>query len=137
MEKDAIKLLDYRSSTAFGVGRKLIKKDVQDLELRVGVNYLFESYTNGVKFDSPGLDLTLLHVYHFKTSQMNNTLSYNPAFADFGNYRFHHESTFETPIAASQWKIKLGMSNDYLSKPQPGIDKWDTLYFTSLILNWK
>jgi Protein of unknown function, DUF481 len=137
MEKDAIKALDYRSSSAFGVGRKLIKKDVQDLELRVGLNYLFESYTNGVKFDSPGLDLTVLHVYHFKTSQMNNTVSYNPAFTDFGNYRFHHESTFETPIAASQWKIKLGLSNDYLSKPQPGIDKWDTLYFTSLILNWK
>jgi hypothetical protein len=137
MEKDAIKGVDYRSSTAFGVGRKLIKKDVQDLELRVGVNYLFESYTNGVKFDSPGLDLTVLHVYHFKTSQMNNMISYNPAFSDFGNYRFHHESTFETPIAASQWKIKLGLTNDYLSKPQPGIDAWDTLYFTSLILNWK
>lgn len=137
MEKDAIKALDYRSSTAFGLGRKLIKKDVQDLEVRVGVNYLFESYTNGVQFDSPGLDLTVLHVYRFKTSQMNNMVSYNPAFSDFGNYRFNHVSSFETPIAASQWKIKLGISNDYLSEPQPGIDKWDTLYFTSLILNWK
>jgi Protein of unknown function, DUF481 len=137
MEKDAIKALDYRSSTAFGVGRKVIKKDVQDLELRVGLNYLYESYTNGVTFDSPGLEMSLIHVYHFETSQMNNVLYYNPAFSDFGNYRFHHESTFETPIAASQWKIKLGLSNDYMSQPQPGIDKWDTLYFTSLILNWK
>ncbi len=137
LEKDVIKALDYRSSTAFGLGRKAIKNEVQDLELRVGVNYLYESYTNGVTFDSPGLDLTLLHVYHFKTSQMNNMLSYNPAFSDFANYRFHHESTYEAPIAASQWKLKVGLMNDYLSKPQPGIEAWDTLYFTSLILNWK
>ena len=137
LEKDAIKALDYRSSTAFGLGRKLIKKDVQDLEFRLGVNYLFESYTNGVKFDAPGLDMSLIHVYHFKTSQVNNVLNYNPAFTDFGNYRIHHESTFETPIAASQWKLKVGLSNDYLSKPQPGIKAFDTLYFTSLILNWK
>jgi hypothetical protein len=137
IEKDVIKALDYRSSTAFGIGWKAIKKDAQDLELRAGANYLFESYTNGVKFDSPGLDLTLLHVYRFKTSQMNNMLSYNPAFSDFGNYRFHHESSFETPLAASQWKLKLGLQNDFISQPQPGIDQWDTLYFTSLILNWK
>ncbi len=137
LEKDVIKALDYRSSTSFGLGRKLIKKEVQDLELRAGINYLYESYTNGVTFDSPGLDLALIHVYHFKTSQMNNTLSYNPAFSDFANYRFHHESSFETPIAASQWKLKVGLTNDYLSQPQPGIEAWDTLYFTSLILNWK
>ena len=137
MEKDVIKALDYRSSTAFGFGRKLIKKDVQDLEFRAGLNYLFESYSNGVKFDSPGLEMSLIHVYHFKTSQVNNVLNYNPAFSNFGNYRFHHESTYETPIAASQWKLKVGLSNDYLSKPQPGVEAWDTLYFTSLILNWK
>ena len=137
LEKDAIKALDYRSTTGFGLGRKLIKKKQQDLELRLGVNYLFESYANGVKFDAPGLNVSLIHAYYFKSSQMNNVLTYNPAFTEFANYRFHHETSFETPLAASQWKLKLGVSNDYLSKPQPGIEAWDTLYFTSLILNWK
>ncbi len=137
LEKDSIKALDLRSTTAFGIGRKLIKKDIQDLEARFGVSYVYETYANGTKFDSPGLDLALIHTYKFKNGQMNNSLTYTPAFEDFANYRAHHESSYETPIANSFWKLKIGISNDYTSIPQPGIERLDTLYFSSLILNWK
>ncbi len=137
IEKDTIKALDLRSSTAFGIGRKLIKKDHQDLELRAGVSYLYETYANGTKFDSPGLDIAFIHSYQFKNGKMNNTLTYTPTFKDFNNYRLHHETTYEMPITASLWKLKMGVTNDYTSIPQPGIDRLDTLYFTSLILNWK
>jgi hypothetical protein len=137
LEKDSIKALDLRSTTAFGIGRKLIKKDVQDLEARFGVSYVYETYANGTSFDSPGLDLALIHVYKFKNGQLNNSITYTPAFEDFGNYRAHHESSYETPIANSYWKLKVGVSNDYTSIPQPGISRLDTLYFTSLILNWQ
>jgi hypothetical protein len=137
IEKDTIKALDLRSSTAFGIGRKLIKKDVQDLEFRFGVSYLYETYANGTKFDSPGLDVAFIHSYTFKTGKLNNTLTYTPTFKDFNNYRLHHETSYEMPLAASMWKLKTGISNDYTSIPQPGIDRLDTLYFTSLILNWK
>lgn len=137
VEKDSIKALDLRSSTAFGIGRKLIKKDVQDLEARFGVSYIYETFADGSKFDSPGLDLALIHTYKFKNSTMNNSLSYTPAFEDFANYRVKHESSFELPITAAMWKLKIGISNDYTSEPQPGIERLDTLYFTSLILNWK
>lgn len=137
VEKDSIKALDLRSSTAFGIGRKLIKKDRQDLELRAGLSYIYETYANGSTFDSPGLDIAFIHSYQFKNGKMNNTLTYTPTFKDFGNYRVHHETTYEMPITASLWKLKMGVSNDYTSLPQPGIDRLDTLYFTSLILNWK
>ncbi len=137
IEKDSIKALDLRSTTAFGIGRKLIKQDRQDLELRAGLSYLYETYANGTKFDSPGLDIALIHSYTFATSKLNNLLTYTPAFKEFGNYRLHHETSFELPISASLWKLKTGISNDYTSQPQPGIDRLDTLYFTSLILNWK
>lgn len=137
LEKDSIKALDLRSQTSFGLGRKLIKTDPQDLELRAGVSYVYETYANGTKFDSPGLDITLLHTYVFKTGKLSNVLTYTPAFKDFNNYRVHHESTYEMPLAASLWKLKTGVSNDYTSIPQPGVERLDTLYFTSLILNWK
>lgn len=137
IEKDALKELDLRSSTAFGIGRKLKKSDIQDLELRVGLSYLYETYANDTTFDSPGLDLALIHSYQFKTGRMNNVLTYTPAFKDFGNYRLHHETSYEMPITASLWKLKTGVMNDYTAIPQPGIDRLDTMYFTSLILNWK
>jgi hypothetical protein len=137
LEKDEIKALDLRSTTAFGVGRKLIKRDIQDLEVRAGLSYTYESYANGTTFDSPGLDFALIHSYQFKNGKLANSLTYTPSFEDFGNYRVHHESTYEMPITASMWKLKMGISNDYTSMPQPGIERLDTLYFTSLILNWK
>ncbi|WP_157772150.1 DUF481 domain-containing protein [Lacunisphaera limnophila] len=137
VEKDSIKALDLRSSTAFGLGRKLIKKEQQDLELRFGLSYLYETYANGSKFDSPGLDVAFIHSYKFENGLMNNSLSYTPTFKDFANYRLRHETTYELPLTASLWKLRTGIINDYTSIPQPGVERLDTLYFTSLILNWK
>ncbi len=137
IEKDDIKALDFRSSTAFGIGRKLIKKERHDLEFRFGVSYIYETYANGTKFDSPGLDLALIHSYQFKNGKLNNVVTYTPAFKNFANYRLHHETSYEVPLTASLWKLKMGITNDYTSIPPPGIERLDTLYFTSLILNWE
>lgn len=60
-----------------------------------------------------------------------------PAFRDFSNYRLRHESGFEIPLSSSQWKLKLGLTNEYLSVPPANVDRFDTTYFTSLLLNWK
>ncbi len=137
LEKDRIKNLDLRSTTAFGVGRKLIKRDAQDLEFRLGVSYLYETYADNTRFDSPGADVAFLHSYQFARSRMTNSLTYTPAFEDFGNYRVRHESAFELPLTASLWKLKVGVANDYQSQPPAGTEKLDTTYFTSLILNWR
>jgi hypothetical protein len=137
IEKDKIKSLDLRSSSGFGFSRKLIKKEKQDLEFRLGAGYLSESYSNNTKFSSLGLDIAFLHSYTFGNSKMTNSLTYTPAFKDFGNYRVFHESAFELPLTAALWKLKIGVANDYQSMPPAGVDRLDTTYFTSLILNWK
>jgi len=137
LEKDTIKALDLRSNTAFGLSRKLKKTKVQDLEMRFGLNYTYETYSNNTKFDSPGLDFTFLHSYQFTNSKLTNVLSYTPAFKDFGNYRIKHESAYELPLGASLWKLKMGVANEYQSIPPAGTERLDTTYFTSLLLNWE
>lgn len=137
LERDEIKELDLRSTTAAGIGYKFIKKEKQDFEGRLGVNYVYESYANGTTFESPGLDVGLIHSITWGKSKLSSSATYTPAFEDFGNYRVHAESAYETPLTASLWKLKLGVSADYISIPQPGVEKFDLLYFTSLILNWK
>jgi hypothetical protein len=137
IEKDTIKQLDLRSNTAFGFGRKLVKNAKEDLELRVGVDYLYETYSNNTKFDSPGLDIALLYSYQFTTSKFVNNFVYAPSFKDFSNYRVHDEAGFEIPLAASMWKLKLGVAGDYNSRPPDGVNNLDVTYFTSLLLNWK
>lgn len=137
LEKDQIKALDLRSTSAFGLGHKFIKTDKQDLEGRLGASYLYENYTNGNRFDSPGLDVAVLHSYQFTNAKLQNTVTYTPAFKNFSNYRLHHESALELPLGLAFWKLKFGVANDYLSKPPAGTDRLDTTYFTSLLLNWK
>lgn len=150
LEKDAIKNLDLRSSSAFGLSRRLIKNEKQDLEFRVGVSYLYDSYAAiystapipvliqpATNFSSAGLDLAFLHTYNFPNSKLTNTITFTPAFKAFSNYRLHHESAWELPIGSSMWKLKLGVANDYNSKPPALTERLDTTYFTNLILNWK
>lgn len=137
LEKDEIKGLDLRSVTAFGIGRKLIKNPQQDLELRAGFSYTYENFVDGTQFDSPGMDFGLIHTYLFKNGKLSNTLTYTPAFRDFANYRIHHESTYEMPLTDVRWKLRVGLTNDYLGTPPEGVERLDTLYFVSLLLNWK
>jgi putative salt-induced outer membrane protein YdiY len=137
LEQDRIKQLDLRSNSSVGFGHKLIKNKREDLEVRIGLNYVYESYSNDTQFESPGLDVSVLHSYQFKTSKLTNAFAYMPAFKDFSNYRLHHESAFEIPLLASLWKLKIGVANDYNSMPPAGIARLDTTYFSSLLLNWK
>lgn len=136
LERDKIKDIDLRSLTSLGYSRKLIRKGPQDLEVRFGGSYLYEAYPDETDFDSPGLDLTVMHTYKFSFARLSTTVTYTPTFEDFANYRMLHESSLEVPLTAARWKLKLGLKNDYQSKPPGVVEKFDTTYFTSLILNW-
>ena len=137
VEKDAIKALDLRSTSAAGLTRKLVHRAHEDLEFRFGLSYLYESYADNTTFSSPGLDVGFINTYTFHNGKLLTILNYTPAFKDFGNYRIHHESSLEMPLTAAMWKLKIGLTNDYQSIPPAGVERLDTLYFTSLILNWQ
>ncbi len=137
LEVDKIKSLDLRSSSGFGLSRRLIKKEHQSLEFRAGLGYLNETYSDNTKFSSLGLDIAFLHSYTFGNAKLTNTVTYTPAFKEFTNYRLFHESALELPLTAALWKLKLGVANEYQSIPPAGVERLDTTYFTSLILNWQ
>ena len=138
LEKDDIELLDLRSTTAFGIGKHVIREDDQNLELRGGLAYRYESFQDGSTVESPGLDLALIHSKNYSWGALNNLLTYNPSFEDFGNYRVYHESSLDLPIGTGEfWKLRIGISNDYNSEPLPGLKEMDTTYFTRLLLSWR
>lgn len=139
LSKDKIKNIDLRSNSAFGVGRKLVKTEQQDLEVRIGLGYTYETYSGTTPdFSSAGLDLAVINKQTLGWATMNNSLTYTPSFKDFSNYRAVHETTFDLPIKAGDfWKLRMGVNNDYQSQPAGNAPKLDTTYFTALILNWK
>ena len=89
------------------------------------------------RVSSAGLDLGLSHSLELKDFSLVNRLSYDPAFADFSDYRVLHESFLELPLHSTMWKVRMGVANDYTSKPAVGKKRLDTTYFTRLVLNWR
>jgi hypothetical protein len=138
LEQDEIEQLDLRSTAAFGVGKHLIRKEDQKLEFRGGLAYRFENFEDGSEVESPGLDLALIHFKDLGWGSLNNLLTYNPSFDDFGNFRLYHESSMDLPVGSGEfWKLRIGISNEYNSEPLPGLEEMDTTYFTRLLLSWR
>jgi hypothetical protein len=138
LETDKVKALDLRSASALGFTRKVVRRSNENLELRFGGSYTYESYTNNTEaFESPGLDFTLLNSYTHGGAKLNTVLAYLPTFRDTSYYRVRHESNLEVPLSAALWKLKVGIANEYQNVPPAGVERFDTTYFTSLLLSWR
>jgi hypothetical protein len=124
---------------AAGLGYDLIKDAKQTLTGRAGLSFRYAGYKNPRSEDvkAAGLDFGLNHRLQLENSILINRLSFVPTFEDFGVYVVTHESLLELPIASTQWKLRVGVANDYNSQPGRGVDKLDTTYFTRLVLSWK
>ncbi len=164
---DRVKLIGFGNVAAFGLGYDMVKQPKHMLTGRVGVAHRFESYrVDPIEFqkridallpvtatdaqktefkriatkesvNSAGLDVGLTHSLELTSFRIVNRVSYIPAFSDFSDYRFLHESFIELPLASIMWKIRMGVVNDYTSKVAHGKRRLDTTYFTRLMLSWK
>ncbi len=121
------------------MGYDVIKEPLHLLTFRAGLSFRYEGYGDVTQpaLKTMGLDFGVNHEWTFTTSKLVNRLTYVPSFNDFSNFHFTHESFYEIPLANPAWKLRMGVSNDYNSKPGPGIERLDTGYFTRLLLNWK
>ena len=136
---DRVKDIELYNVAAVGLGYDFIKEPKQLLTGRAGLSFRYAGYKNPLTEDvkSAGLDFGLTHRLQLDNAALINRLSYVPTFEDFSNFVFTHESTFEVPLLSTQWKLRLGVANDYNSKPGRGVERLDTTYFTRLVLNWK
>ena len=136
---DLVKDIELYDVAAAGLGYDFIKAPKQLLTGRAGFSFRYAGYKNPRTEDvkSAGLDFGLAHKLELKNATLINRLSYVPTFEDTSIFVLTHESSLELPLLATQWKLRIGVANDYNSKPGKGVDKLDTGYFTRLVLNWK
>jgi hypothetical protein len=136
---DRVKDIELYNIAAAGFGYDVIKAPKQTLTTRAGLSFRYEGYRNPLTVDvkSAGLDFGLAHSLTLEGSKIVNRISFVPTFEDFSNYRLTHESLYEIPLTAPNWKLRLGVSNDYNSRPGVGVKKLDTSYFTRLVFNWR
>ncbi len=137
---DRVMGIDFYNISAAGLGYDFIKLKAETLTARAGLSYRYDeyaAYSDTPALSSAGGDFELDNTTLFKFSKMVNTLSYVPAFSDFNNYVVQQDSYYEIPMADPKWKLRMGISNNYESKPVPGTRRLDTTYYTRLILDWQ
>jgi hypothetical protein len=136
---DRVKDVELYNVAAAGVGFDIVKEPKRILTGRAGLSFRYEGYKSPATADvkSAGLDFGLNSDMEFGNSKLVTRVAYVPTFEDFANYRLTHESYYQIPLAHPNWKLRIGVSNDYNSKPPRGVEKLDTAYFTRLVLNWE
>lgn len=138
VEQDDFEDIELRTLFGAGLNYRVLNEQTHSLELRSGLGYRYESFTDGTNESSPTLDFGLVHAWQFVDwAKMTNQLTYAPAINDFGDYLFTHDSGVNIPIGFSQyWNLRFGLRNDYKSIPADDRKNLDTSYYSRLQLKW-
>ncbi len=136
---DRVKDVELYNVAAAGLGFDIIKEPKRTLTGRAGLSFRYEGYKSPLAEDvkSMGMDFGLNNDMEFGDSRLVTRISYVPAFEDIGIYKLTHETYYQIPLANPNWKLRMGISNDYNSRPPRGFERLDTAYFTRLVLNWQ
>lgn len=136
---DRVKDIELYNIAAAGLGFDVLRRPDQILTGRLGLSFRYEGYRSPLTEDvkSAGLDIGFNSDIQFADSKLVSRVAYVPAFDDFANFRVTHETYYQIPLTHPAWKLRLGVSNDYNSKPPGAVEKLDTSYFTRLVLNWQ
>lgn len=134
---DAIQLLDLRSTTAVGYGLYFIQSDAQTLRCRIGALYLHESWDTRADTSTAGIDFGLKYSLSLKPwAALFTDITYTPSVEDFADYRLDHEGGIDLPLAKENWKLRLGIANEYTSLPPSGTERLDTSYFARVVFGF-
>ena len=136
---DRVMGIKFYDVAAAGYGLDVFKSPNETLTARAGVSFRDDTYASPATpaVNEAGLDFEINHTAKFGNSSLVNRISIVPAFNNFSDFTLTHESFFEIPTANPNWKLRIGVNNDYNSQPGAGYKKLDTGYFTRLVLDWQ
>jgi hypothetical protein len=136
---DNARLVDFFSVNAAGLGLRLYTDGAGKLDARVGLAHRLERYGSAgqANLSAPSADLGLVLTRELGWAALDSAISLVPSFQKSGDFYLRHESTINLLRGPSPLSLRLGISNDYRSKPQAGQVKLDTAYFARLTYVWK
>ncbi len=138
LEYDQFEQVDLRSRLAVGMGYFLIRNPRQDLKIFGGVGGERERFSDGTREWTPlvggGYDYRL-DVRSWLLLKSSLVSYVNPTELD--DFRLNADNSAELPLSnRSNWKLRLGVRNEYDSEPLPGVEQLDTTYYLSLVYAW-
>ncbi len=141
--RDVIKDTDIFVTTAAGFGYTVTNTESRFLNIRGGLGYRFEDYS---QFSTPvreqlnaaSLDFGLEHKETLKWGRLVNRIKFTPTIEDFGSFRLYQDTALDLPLKAEQYSLRIGFANDYDSDADlSGKKELDTTYYIRMVLNWK
>jgi len=131
--------IDFFSVNSLGLGYRFIALEKGHLDGLVGFAHRIENYSAAgqASLSAPSIDLGLLFSNDLKWAVIDTSLTLVPTFKDLSDYIVKHETTFNVLRNGGPVSLKIGLSNEYRSIPQPGKQKLDTTYFVRLSYEWK
>ncbi len=142
LSQNKIQGIDFRNVLAAGYGRYFWQRKTGDaitdmLRIRLGLGHSYTQYADQDNANDIALDAGLrFRALICKNIIWNTEITYTPVIDDFGDYYAHHETTLEFPIEFLKISQEIGVSNDYVSQPDPGTQKLDTVWFIRFKKTW-
>ena len=138
LEFDEFEGIDLRATAAVGRGRYWIKRSDRELKTSIGLGYRREMYDDDRTEDDAVLDVGLdFRADIAPWAQITHSAAYSPDFQEIGNYRLTFDTAMRIPFKHERLAWKVGVRNEYNSRPQPGFDRLDSTYYTSIVLTLK
>ena len=136
---DNARLIDFFSVNAAGLGLRLHTDAKGKLDARVGLAHRFEQYASATEasLSAPSADIGLLFNRELGWAAWDTALSFVPSLQSTGDFFVRHESSLNILRNAGPLSLRLGVANDFRSKPLPTQVKTDTSYFLRTTYVWK
>lgn len=137
-EYDEFEDLDLRTTIVGGLGYYWLKAPDHELKTVLGLGYRNEKFTSGGDSGSGIVDLG----YEYRAdltpwAQLTMRGSYTPGIDNLDAYLLEFDSAVIFPFKDERWKLKLGVRNEYNSRPKEGIERLDNTYYADIVLTLK
>lgn len=136
---DNARLIDFFSVNAAGWGFRLHADAKGKLDARLGLAHRFERYASPGRatLAAPSADLGLVFSRELGWAAWDTSLNFVPSFQATGDFYVRHETSLNVLRNSGPLSLRVGLANDFRSKPLPSQVKTDTSYFLRTTYVWK
>ena len=136
---DNARRIDFFSVNAVGLGFRLFTDAKGKLDARAGLGHRIEIFDDTLEPNraAPSGDFGLIFNRELGWAAWETSLDFVPSFQVTGDYFVRHESSLNLLRSAGPLSLRVGLSNNFRSKPLPTQVKTDTAYFLRTTYVWK
>lgn len=136
---DNARRIDFFSVNAAGFGFRLFTDAKGKLDARAGLAHRIEVFDDAVEPNraAPSGDFGLLFTRELGWAAWDTSLNFVPSFQVTGDYYVRHESSLNLLRSSGPLSLRVGLANNFRSKPLPTQVKTDTAYFLRTTYVWK